>query len=330
MRGRQVVFSDAAVQELLKQFVPAADEVNYLQRRKGPECELFQKIAEQGHYAGRVRPTGTRQGIYAATPNGTLLASINTVDPKRMAGMLEKALKRWKELSTEERTFKKLPDDKGRHRGERRYPKGGLVLKVHSRDLPRGGKGPPKDWRGKSWNQDFSWFKKEEARRFIPEKHETGAEVAVPKALIQRLVRLSLVDNVRGQTSPYRPEDVKRAELTSKVTRIDGDRVTIRLSGTTRAVARGTWAIAGFKDMRRPSKQERGFEATLLGRAVFDLKKERFTQFDLLAVGTRWGATQYNGRADDLEPAPIGVSFELAGDTPADKVAPAFWWKYSE
>ena len=37
----------------------------------------------------------------------------------------------------------------------------------------------------------------------------------------------------------------------------------------------------------------------------------------MVALGTRWGGTQYNRRADDLEPGPLGVAFTLAGDTPA-------------
>ena len=50
------------------------------------------ELAEQGHYAGRTRPTNTRQGIYAAAPSGVLLASVNTRSAERMAAMLEEAL----------------------------------------------------------------------------------------------------------------------------------------------------------------------------------------------------------------------------------------------
>ena len=59
----------------MQRFVPAADEVWHLQNRKDAECRLFQAIAEQGHYAGRSRPSTTRQGIYACTPSGRFLAS---------------------------------------------------------------------------------------------------------------------------------------------------------------------------------------------------------------------------------------------------------------
>jgi hypothetical protein len=47
-----------------------------------------------------------------------------------------------------------------------------------------------------------------------------------------------------------------------------------------------------------------------------------------VAVGTRWGGTQYNSRADDLDPAPMGLSFTLAGTSPAEHVPPAHVWDY--
>ena len=43
--------------ELMSGFIPVADEVHRLQTGEDRECRLFQKIAEQGHYAGRTQPT---------------------------------------------------------------------------------------------------------------------------------------------------------------------------------------------------------------------------------------------------------------------------------
>jgi hypothetical protein len=221
--------------------------------------------------------------------------------------------------------------EEGRRRqgGLWRYPEDGLVLRTTTRDLPRPEAGaPPDDWRGKAWNQDLAWFKKEEARAFVPDDPKPGARRDVPASLVRRLATLSLVDNVRGETDPYKEQHVERAELVATVGAVEGGRVTLRLEGATRCVARGRWSIDGYRDMNKPSAQERGFESRLLGSADFDLKQGRFTRFDLLAIGTRWGATQYNVRTRDLGPAPIGASFELAGAGPADRVVPAFVWDY--
>jgi hypothetical protein len=90
----------------------------------------------------------------------------------------------------------------------------------------------------------------------------------------------------------------------------------------------GRWPVEGFADMNAPSEQRRSVETRLIGRAAYDVAKARFVAFEMVAAGSRSGATQYNARADDLGPAPIGFVFTLAGDDPADRVAPAFFWGY--
>jgi hypothetical protein len=136
------------VVKLASELVPATDEVYRLQTGSDPECALFQKVAEQGHYGGR--PGGSRQGTYVATPSGVLLASINSNDPGRIAAMLRRALARWEKLPRGDRLLAKDPNGQSAslRRAERFYPKDGLVLQVHTRDLPR--ESPGEGWRGKA------------------------------------------------------------------------------------------------------------------------------------------------------------------------------------
>lgn len=47
-----------------------------------------------------------------------------------------------------------------------------------------------------------------------------------------------------------------------------------------------------------------------------------FERFDMIAVGSRWGATTYNFRFDDLGPAPIGFAFEIGSDSLFDQTPP--------
>lgn len=44
----------------------------------------------------------------------------------------------------------------------------------------------------------------------------------------------------------------------------------------------------------------------------------------LVAVRSRWGRTQLNGRRGDTDAAPIGILLTLAANTPCERVAPAF------
>jgi hypothetical protein len=311
------------VRELAAKFVPAADEVYRLQNGTDTECRFFQKFAEKGHYGSR--PGASRQGTYAVTPGGELLASVNSNNPERIATLLRDALAKWEKLAPGDR----LPagNPKGQapdlRRAERHYPDGGLVLHVYSRDLPRADEAA--GWRGKAWNQDYAWFQKQEARRFLPAEVRVGQKHDVPAPLVRRLARAHLVDNVRGQTRPFDEKHVETARLTAEVKAVDGDVVSLRLDGATRAAAEGTWPVGGLRGGRNATPQKRGYEAALLGKATYDVKAERFLTFELVAVGTRWGATQFNVRRDDPGPAPMGVLFTLAGDGPWERVAPAFF-----
>ena len=240
--------------------------------------------------------------------------------------MLERALEVWSELPEAQRYLGQL-DELPALGGQRRisqYPEDGLVLRVHSRDLPRDD--APNDWRGKASNRDHAWFRRAELASFLPGSLERGQKVRVEDELFRRLVALHLVDNVRGQVRLFVPEDVEHAELWSEVVGREGDRVKLAFSGSSRAVARGRWPVAGYRDRDDPTEQERGFETELLGRATWDLASESFVEFDLVAIGRRWGGTQYNCRADDLAPTGIGVAFTLASD--GERVAPASIWRY--
>jgi hypothetical protein len=306
------------VLKLVEKFVPAADEVYRMQNLKtgtDPECRLFQKFAELGHYR---RPGTTRQGTYCVSPSGVLLGSANSNNPERIADLLERSLAKWGMLTREERLLptdprKQLADIK---RPERHYPEDGLVLNVTSRDMPREkGKANPTrakaGWRETAWNQDFAWFTKAEARQFVPPEAKVGKKQDLPVPLLHRIGCAHLIDNVRGQTSPFDESEVKKARLSTEVTAASGDVVTLRLEGGTRTAVEG--------------RREHGLDMRLFGKATFDLAKGRFLNFELVAVGSRWGGTQLNGRRWDTDEAPIGILFTLAADSPCERVAPAFF-----
>ncbi|MCR9247533.1 MAG: hypothetical protein NXI31_21075 [bacterium] len=314
------------MQELLEQFVTVADEVGRLQRGGSPESDVFRGFCEEGHYGGRSRPTGTRQGIYAVAPSGRFLASVNTTVKKRMVAMLREALARWQQLSPAERTLdpERATALAATRRFEDKYPEDGLVLAEYVRDLEAKDV-KARDWRASAWNEDQVWFTKHEARGFAPVNLTVGHVHDVPERLVSRLARLHLVDVARGQTPAFRSNHVERAVLRSEVIRIEDGRVHLELRGETATRQRGRWVVlhrGGEKEAH-----ERGVRTRLRGQAVWDTKSERFEEFRLLARGERWGATQYNGRPPTLEPTPIAFAFVLA---PADhpRVAPAFFWHY--
>lgn len=296
----------------MKRFAPCADEVHYLHKRKGRECDFFRGFSEQGHYKHR-GPNETRQGIYCASPSGRFLASVNSNDPARVIEMLDDAWAAWKRMPKKDRYLAPAPTDKatGRgRRGEPLFPADGLALRSYVRDLSRLKRAPRNDWRGKAWNTDTVWFRKAEARRFLPAKPSTGSHHDVPRALMVRLARFCFLDSVRGQTAPFDEAQVKEARMTVTVVGRKGSVIELRFDGATHTDAR----------------KKRGFRGEIAGRATYDTKAERFTLFELTAIGTRWGSTRYNFRQGDTTSAPIGFALTLASE--GDHTAPAFWWKY--
>jgi hypothetical protein len=306
VRYRLRVWSDPDVQDLAMKCIPAADEINLILNQRGPEqSALFKKLGAQGHYG---RPG---QGIYVATPNGKLLASTNQRDAKVAAETLLKGLAMWESLKREDRlrTGKPAPEPEG---PSRFHPKGGLVLQAFYRDLPRKD-GEAKGFFAGMWNQDFAWFTREEARSLVPDSRTVGASKAMPEKLARRLARYHLVDHVRGGTRPFSDGAVKSAEITFRVSKVEGDTIRLKIEGASFAEEKGGKTVCSF-------------EARLRGNAAWDLKKETFTSFDLLATGTRWGDnTLDNDRRDDPGANPLGIAFRLASSTErADRLPPLF------
>lgn len=262
----------------------------------------------------------TKQGIYAATPSGMFLASTNTLDGTQMANMLRRALDRWKALSRKERLLSDDPQSAVIQRQENNFPADGLALKIFSRDIDR--TDLPNDWRGKAWNLDFAWYRKTEAAQLLPQELTPGAVVEWPAPLARRLARFHLIDNVRGQADGFEDKDVLEASIRTQVAQAAKGLVTLRFTGATRASTSGRWHEGD------PPAGTRGLGTKLMGSATYDPQKGRFTAFEMVAVGTRWGMTRFNFREQDQKVSPIGFVLRLVEDRPSDRVAPAHIWGY--
>ena len=317
MAGRARAFSDPTVIRLARdRFVPVAEDSTALERQQDDKGEFFRHVAEQGHYGGRTYPTRTRQGSYAFTADGRFLGSINSRDPRQMAAMMEAALARWERSGD---AAAPSPIALGADGDESGYPVDGPVLQVAARDLPRAVDTRPDDWRKIAWNLDHAWFGRDEARALVPEPRAVGARAAAPWSVRRRLARFHLRDFVRGEPFAWPEEAIRRAELWSEIVAADGAAVRLALRGAFRLEHEARWVRPEDGEERR---YPTGYDAELVGEATWDDERGRFTDFDLVAVGPRWGTNQYNNREDDLGPEPMAVAFGLAGDTPAERTPP--------
>lgn len=323
--GRESTFSHPEVIQLLStQFVPFADDCHPYQVRQDEVGAFFRHISEQGHYAGREKPTNTRQGHYAFTHDGRFLGSVNTTDPAILLETLHRALERLAagETGPPFGNDGRLEDRAGRRRAA--YPEGGLVLKMFVRDLPRGGHAPVDGRYARNWNMDYVWLTADEVAALVPSRPEVGEVIRLPDWFARRLARFHFVDRVRGE-SPHWPADaVQEARFELRATEIDGDRAHFEFTGNVRCEQSGVWSIRGFHG--QPEAHRRGIEATVYGKLIWERQKRRVIEFDAAATGMRFGATTYNVRYDDTEPAPIGLWWEVAGDAAVERTPPAAAW----
>lgn len=282
---------------------------------------MFRRFSEQAHYR---TAHSTRQGIYALAPNGKLLGSLNSRNPEAIARMLRDALATWKGLAP---AVRRLDDEtrdalRAMWRWDDEYPADGLVLEITSRDLPRdentereGRRRRGRGWWKDAWNRDWAWFRAEEAAEWVPEEPVEGGTFDVPYKLMLRLAEYHFIDNVRGQVDPFDKDgQVRLAEMRGTVTACDADTIEVSYAGKTdAAVEGGDWP--------------RSMRTTLTGSGTWDRKAQRFSAFELVAVGERMGGARFNERLRDPGPAPVGYVLRLAPEN-APRVAPAFIWRY--
>lgn len=279
--------------------MPATDEVWRLQREADPDCRLFRQMVR-----GHDRPSQTTmQGFYVFAPGLVCLGAANSRRPEPMARMLEEALERWEGLPASQRHLPKGTDLAARHRWEDSHPEEGLVLMGTCRDLPPDG--DPKRRPRQPLNRHPAWFSKAEARQWLPADPVVGAKHRLPEKLLQRMACLHLVDTVRGQSERFPADQLGDSRIDTEVVGREGDVVGLRIFGHTEAKAAG-----------------RTMRTRMRGLARYHLKKERFLEFELVALGLRTGGTQYNGRGRDPGPSRVGFLFRPA---PAGwRVPPAF------
>ncbi|MCH2201781.1 MAG: hypothetical protein MK102_07415 [Fuerstiella sp.] len=323
------------MQELSTLLIPAADQIErpgkYLGVGTSFESRLVQKIKKQSH------DSVSLQGVFVATPNGLLLSGSHEAihDPRKVEEHMRQGLKKWPKLSAVEKflsrdEFAEAAVELGIAEEKSQYPHDGLVLSSICRDLPRSTT-PDTSPDRNAYNLDYAWFRKDEARAFVPTQTVKGSRHIVPRNLVERLACFHFVDLVRGHTSSYPKDAVERAELSAEVIDVKGELLSLHFMGRTRTSEvhngvhiEGKWNAPG---PGIPKLQTRGVDAKLEGQAVYDLKKERFVSFTLIALSSRWGGNAYNGRLNerDFGPAPMGIVLELAGKSRAEQVPPLFF-----
>ena len=199
-----------------------------------------------------------------------------------------------------------------------------MALRMVTRDLPREAKvrnNYPDDS-----NIDYVWFKKDEMLALIPDEPKEGQLFPLPKLFAERLARFNLIDSVRGETSPYDENQIKLEDVGLKVMKVSPETIKFVIYGRSKAKRPPTNETNPFTGNK--IDEEMGTELVWSGAVVFDREQQRFTRFDLLAAGKRWGGSTYNFRDNDPGPQPIGFAFQLIPDVSVEPTPPSFYRYY--
>jgi len=300
-------------------FVPVTTDINHSMFRKDESGDFFREIAEQGHYAGRTKPTGTRQGLYVALADGQLLASNNSKDPSEVLKMMRRGLAKQRRLNLTPST--KIKDQfQADPNYTTAFPDDGVILRVTSRDLPRESNSIYKTWRH---NFDSVWLTADEMKSFAPPESgspQVGQTYEIPSSVVARIAKYHLIDNVKGEVSHWEYDEVKIADARAKVTSVADGKVHIVLQGKVKCVQAPTGEVNPFNGQVMDS--ESGVELRLAGRMRWSSADAAIDKFYLIAYGDRWGASVYNFRHKDRQRNPIGFAFKLLPTVTENMIAP--------
>jgi hypothetical protein len=298
--------------------------------------------------AAGMKLPGAGGSQWCVTAGGKVLESNNH---DGLGFNLKRALAKWQALPEAERApgAVKVPElrEVDSQRAAPTPPSGTLILKLAYRAFMRTAEGKLRYLTGKDlWHDehgekteakfdgtypgqittpqaqpDHMWLAEAEWQALMPVDPHPGAKVALPAALVDRLVRRHLNPlSVYGETETLQRRDVRAAELTLTVETASAAQVRLRLQGQAKLGKEPpAEAVAGQTACIR----DWGYEPRVLGFLEYDPGKHVFTRFDVVALGDHFGRLGIcdSGARPGLQP--LGISFELVkGDRPADQVPP--------
>lgn len=233
-------------------------------------------------------------------------------------------MRRWRTLKADEpATIPKSGQDSS---PKLNLPKDGIILREVMRDLPR----PVVDRHAWRHNLDHFWLSKADCLSLVPEELKEGATREVEGNFKRRLILFHLVDQVRGESSPWQDRNIEASQVETRIASVKDGQITLTLRGSARLVQKPNGEINPYSGTR--VTKERGIDLKISGQMTFNRKTETFDRFDMVAVGQRWGTDVYSFRHKDPGPQPIGFAFELLPRESRNRPAPAYarWPDYQK
>jgi len=200
-------------------------------------------------------------------------------------------------------------------------PKGGLVLKLHGRafGLDDGGKAHP--FAGADGPMlDFFWMTEAEVKALVPPSPRKGDSFAMPNWFARRLrgYRMNteaLAGPLAGRVLSRHSE--KTSTLTLSVEEVSAGEVHLGLHGSL-PLRFAAWDVQN----RRVPEGDYDCEFEFLGYLTYDRGKERFTRFDLVALGAVKRLGSFKRPKPEAGALTNGITFELSNGTVVESIPP--------
>jgi hypothetical protein len=169
---------------------------------------------------------------------------------------------------------------------------------------------------------DFVWLTEEEWKSLVPRDPKPGKSMPVATAISERIFRYHLIPTMAfGESTGWdKPNDVRDGKLTLTVEDVSDKKLRMRLDGSVRLGPEFATVAAKVRE----GKRVWGYEPRLLGYLEYDRKNQKFTRFDMVALGDTYGMLEENLRFYYRRGRqPLAASFQLvSADVPANTVPP--------
>jgi hypothetical protein len=314
-------------------YVPVALNLQVEADRQDAQGEFFRQINKPPFPETNKTPyfTGASGRIHGMTADGRFLC-------KHSAGAICRdcdpavALKGWRDLPESQRKPGAIQVGKVGKIDSKipRPPEGGLILQVYesrlvgelTAELRRREKHETFSWGTYEPGRDQIWLSRNDWKALLPAERRKGTRYPLPAGVAGRMMA-RLTDWSEANGAHWQPEHVRSHDLTLTVEDVSSSSIRLRLEGSVRLAQDAPKEAVRYHQALRPlhHADPRAFaycDARLLGYLNYDLKREAFTRFDVLALGEYVGPLLNPYRNDDrqnfylIKPCPLGVSFEVA------------------
>jgi len=297
---RASVFSRQEIIDELKQFVAVAQNTSFTQWREADDelSDFFWQVVRQTD-GWRSQSGQTTQGYYVFDAAGRLYGYLNNRDPAQLLALLKRAESKFAAALP---AVLDLPSEIPS--AQPTAPAGTTIAQVFARiePLPYGA-----HELNAGVGRDYLWI--------LPEEVEQLEQGVFPLALIARLTRFHLWDNVRGEPDLWERDQVRTADFRATPHR-EGATIRVEIAG--KFVLEAPAGKRGYRSRELPPS---GYEGTLRGEIQIDAAMHQVTRLELYAEGEAWGESTFTPHAPPGR-FPLKIAFVLAEDRLSHEVPP--------